>query len=171
MTPINDRITDAQWRQYEEEGWLNLGPLLDPKSLSALQQRIDDIMLGTAPANYDGMLMQLDSESGKYEDAGEQTRGHKGATRNYRKIQDLEHDPLFLEYMQRPIFRDVCERAYGKGAPIACFRAMFMNKPARKGTWLPWHQDRWKDLDRDATRSSRCGRRSIPARRQTAACK
>ncbi len=149
MTPINDRITDAQWRQYEEEGWLNLGPLLDPKSLSALQQRIDDIMLGTAPANYDGMLMQLDSESGKYEDAGEQTRGHKGATRNYRKIQDLEHDPLFLEYMQRPIFRDVCERAYGKDAPIACFRAMFMNKPARKGTWLPWHQDRWKDLDRD----------------------
>jgi ectoine hydroxylase-related dioxygenase (phytanoyl-CoA dioxygenase family) len=26
---------------------------------------------------------------------------------------------------------------------------MFMNKPARKGTFLPWHQDRWRDLDRD----------------------
>jgi ectoine hydroxylase-related dioxygenase (phytanoyl-CoA dioxygenase family) len=26
---------------------------------------------------------------------------------------------------------------------------MFMNKPARKGTWLPWHQDRWTSLDRD----------------------
>ncbi|MCC7519162.1 MAG: phytanoyl-CoA dioxygenase family protein [Verrucomicrobiae bacterium] len=146
---MNDQITDTQWKQYEDEGWLNLGPILNSKDLAALQQRIDDIMLGKAPVNYDGLLMQLDSESGKYEDAGEQSRGHKGATLNYRKIQDLEHDPLFLEYMQRPIFRDVCERVYGKGVPIGCFRAMFMNKPARKGTWLPWHQDRWNFLDRD----------------------
>ena len=33
--------------------------------------------------------------------------------------------------------------------PVASFRAMFMNKPARQGTLLPWHQDRWTDLDRD----------------------
>ena len=26
---------------------------------------------------------------------------------------------------------------------------MFMNKPARKGTYPPWHQDRWTHLDRD----------------------
>jgi len=26
---------------------------------------------------------------------------------------------------------------------------MFMNKPAHQGTWLPWHQDRWRSLDRD----------------------
>ena len=26
---------------------------------------------------------------------------------------------------------------------------MFMNKPAGRGTVLPWHQDRWRDLDRD----------------------
>jgi ectoine hydroxylase-related dioxygenase (phytanoyl-CoA dioxygenase family) len=26
---------------------------------------------------------------------------------------------------------------------------MFMNKPAHRGTWLPWHQDRWTYLDRD----------------------
>jgi hypothetical protein len=146
---MNDRLTDAQWKQYEEEGYLNLGPVLAAGELAALQKRIDDLMMGKAPANYDGMLMQLDSESGKYEDAGEQSRGHKGATLNYRKIQDLENDPLFLAYMQKPIFRDVCGRVYGKEAPVACFRAMFMNKPARKGTWLPWHQDRWNFLDRD----------------------
>ena len=33
--------------------------------------------------------------------------------------------------------------------PVACFRAMFMNKPAHEGTQLTWHQDRWRDLDRD----------------------
>lgn len=26
---------------------------------------------------------------------------------------------------------------------------MFVNKPARHGTFLPWHQDRWTYLDRD----------------------
>jgi ectoine hydroxylase-related dioxygenase (phytanoyl-CoA dioxygenase family) len=26
---------------------------------------------------------------------------------------------------------------------------MFMNKAAGKGTWLPWHQDRWNFLDQD----------------------
>ena len=26
---------------------------------------------------------------------------------------------------------------------------MFMNKPAQRGTLLPWHQDRWSSLDRD----------------------
>ena len=26
---------------------------------------------------------------------------------------------------------------------------MFMNKAAGKGTWLPWHQDRWRVLDTD----------------------
>jgi ectoine hydroxylase-related dioxygenase (phytanoyl-CoA dioxygenase family) len=94
-------------------------------------------------------MMQLDSSDGKYENAGEQSRGHKGATLNYRKIQDLEFDPQFLEFMQRPVFRDICARVYGQETPIAAFRAMFMNKPAHKGTWLPWHQDRWSDLDRD----------------------
>ena len=51
--------------------------------------------------------------------------------------------------MQRDIFRELCGRAYGAATPIAAFRAMFMNKPAHKGTWLPWHQDRWTHLDRD----------------------
>ena len=68
---------------------------------------------------------------------------------NYRKIQDLEWDPVFLEYMQGPLFRDICLRAYGAEARVSCFRAMFMNKPAGQGSVLPWHQDRWNDMDRD----------------------
>ena len=142
-------ITEQEWKHYEEEGYVKLGQLLSDEELRALQQRIDDIMLGKAPVDYDRMMMQLDSDSGKYEDAGQQSAGFKGATKNYRKIEQLEHDPLFLSYMQRPIFRDICARVYGKETSISCFRAMFMNKPAHKGTWLPWHQDRWNFLDRD----------------------
>lgn len=142
-------LTDAQWNQYEEQGYLRLGRVLDNDPLRTLQERIDAIMLGTADVDYDRMLMQLDSESGNYEDAGAQSRGHKGATLNYRKIQDLEYDPVFLSYMQLPVFRDICARTYGADAQVACFRAMFMNKPAGRGTRLPWHQDRWSNLDRD----------------------
>ncbi len=146
MTSI---ITDQQWAQYEREGFLRLGKVLSDSDLAALRQRIDDIMLGRARVNYDRMLMQLDSDSGKYEDAPAQTRGFKHATLNYRKIQELEFDPLFLAYMQRPVFREICAHVYGVETPVAAFRAMFMNKPARKGTWLPWHQDRWGFLDHD----------------------
>ena len=142
-------ITREQWSFYDEQGYLKLGRLLSDDELAALQQRIDQIMLGRAQLDYSKLTMQLDAESGRYEDMPTISRGHKGATLGYRKIQDLELDDLFLAYMRRPIFREICARVLGPQTPIACFRAMFMNKPARKGTFLPWHQDRWRDLDRD----------------------
>lgn len=142
-------ISEQQWQQYESDGFVKLGQVLSGDALKALQTRIDDIMLGRAEINYDRLLMQLDSADGKYENAGEQSNGHKGATLDYRKIQELEYDALFLEYMRQPIFQEICEYVYGAQTPIAAFRAMFMNKPAHKGTLLPWHQDRWSALDRD----------------------
>ena len=149
-TPHADaRITEAQWQQYERDGYLKLGKLLSDDALKQLQDEIDQIMLGDAAVDYDRMLMQLDSEDGAYDKAGAQSSGHKGRTLNYRKIQDLEFDPVFLRFMQWPIFREICAHEYGEDTEISCFRAMFMNKPAGKGTFLPWHQDRWRFLDRD----------------------
>lgn len=142
-------ISPEQWEQYERDGYLRLGKLLSDEELAALQQRIDDIMLGKANLDYSKIMMQLDSDTGKYSDMKEMSIGHKGATLDYRKIQELEFDPFFLAYMQRPVFRDICTHVYGEDVPIHCFRAMFMNKPAHKGTLLPWHQDRWTHLDRD----------------------
>jgi len=66
-----------------------------------------------------------------------------------RKIQGLEFDPDFLAYIRKPLFRHICGRAYGAKTDIACFRAMFLNKPANEGTKIDWHQDRWNYLDRD----------------------
>lgn len=142
-------ISEEQWREYDEQGYLKLGKIQDDEGLAALQRRIDDIMLGKANVNYERMMMQLDSSTGNYGDAGRQTKGFKIATLNYRKIQELEFDPLFLRYMQHPVFKEVCARVYGPDTAITSFRAMFMNKPAGHGTFLPWHQDRWSYLDRD----------------------
>lgn len=146
---IANQITDTQWQSFEREGYLHLGSLLNSEELATLQQRIDDIMMGTAPVPYARIMMQLDSTTGKYKDMGAQTKGHKGATLHYRKIQDLELDPLFLDYMRHPTVKEVCARTYGGDTPVTSYRAMFMNKPAGSGTFLPWHQDRWSHLDRD----------------------
>lgn len=146
---MTDVLIDEQWAQYERDGYLRLGKLLSDEDLKALQDRINAIMLGTADVDYNNLLMQLDSEDGKYENAGRQSKGFKGARLDYRKIQDLEFDPLFREFMERPIFKHICEHVYGENQPIETFRAMFMNKPAQRGTFLPWHQDRWTYLDRD----------------------
>jgi len=115
--------------------------------LHALQRRIDDIMMGTAAVPYDRIMMQLDATTGQRKDLSNQTKGHKGATLAYRKMQGLEFDPLFLSYMQKPLFQDISERAYGREIPISIMRAMFMNKPAQQGTKLPWHQDYFSGMD------------------------
>jgi hypothetical protein len=137
-----------QWKTYGRQGYLHLGKVLTDTQLKAMQDRIDAIMLGEADVDYSRMTMQLDSDTGRYEDSKPMTPGHKGKTLGYRKIQELEFDPIFLSFMQRPLFEHICRRIYGD-VPIACFRAMFMNKPSHKGTFLPWHQDRWRSLDRD----------------------
>ncbi|MBH05778.1 MAG: phytanoyl-CoA dioxygenase [Phycisphaeraceae bacterium] len=137
------------WAEYQAQGYLRLGKIINDEQLATLQQRIDDIMLGDADVDYDVMTMQRDTETGQYGDLERLSKGFKGSTLNYRKIEQLEFDREFLNFMQRPLFREICARVYGVRAAIACRRAMFFNKPSRRGTLLPWHQDRWSDFDRD----------------------
>jgi hypothetical protein len=141
-------VTGSQWAQFDQDGYVILRQVVPQGTIEALCQRIDEIMLGEAGLDYDRMLMQLDSDDGAYDSAGEQSRGHKGSTLNYRKIQQLEKDPAFLAFMQMPLFEAAARHFYGDNA-IAIFRAMFMNKPAGRGTSLPLHQDRWRVLDKD----------------------
>jgi hypothetical protein len=135
--PVTQRFTDQQHRQFMEQGYLRLGHLSGPAGLSALQRRIDDIMLGKIP--YPTMRFQLDGATGEYANLPPDTPGHKGATLAYRRITGLEEDPLFLVYIQHPVIRAITRRYIG--AEVSIFRAMFMNKPAQQGTVLPWHQD------------------------------
>ncbi len=144
-------LSEAEWQQFEKEGYARLGKLVADDELSALQRRIDDIMMGTAAVPYDRMMLQLDTTTGEYKDMSKQTLGHKGATLAYRKMQGLKLDPLFLQYMQQRLFLDICTRAYGPDIPITITRAMFMNKPARQGTKLPWHQDYFSHVDPSPT--------------------
>lgn len=134
--------------RFLNRGYIFLGGI-DRGELVELRNRIDDIMLGRANVDYEQLMMQLDRGDEPGTPPGPQTNGFKGATLAYRKIQNLEINSTILSYMTKPIFREACSLAYGSDAPISCFRAMFMNKPAGLGTELRWHQDRWANLDRD----------------------
>lgn len=141
---INDSLTEEEWDKFQRDGYLHLGKLISNEELEKLKHRIDDIMLGNI--QYDNLIMQLDP-GGSYGQTGnmsQQTPGFKGATLDYRKLGEatggLECDDLFLHYMTLPIFRHINARVYGSHARISMYRAMMMNKPANKGTELPWHQ-------------------------------
>lgn len=56
--------------------------------------------------------------------------------------------------MRKPIFKNICNRIYGKHCGIGVYRAMIFNKPSINnggGSFLPWHQDggNWWSIDRD----------------------
>lgn len=139
-------LDDAQWAQFERDGYLKLGRVISESEIEALRDRIDEIMMGRAEVPYDEMVMQvIDPET---HTVAPSSKGYKGATLNYRKIQNLEFDPVFMAYIQHPVFHEICRRIYDDRG-IACFRAMFMNKPAGSQTTIAWHQDRWTDLDID----------------------
>jgi ectoine hydroxylase-related dioxygenase (phytanoyl-CoA dioxygenase family) len=88
---------------------------------------------------YPGMFFQRDAESGKYEDIKFGSSDFSGPSLDYRKIKDLEYDPVCLRFLQNPIFRQLGEKNIGPN--VASMRAMMMNKPAGGSSSLPYHQD------------------------------
>jgi len=124
---------DAHHQEFLQQGYLRLGKVLYADGLRALQQRIDDIMLGRV--KYQNMRLQLCEENGKLR----RTMGNEVASLAYRRIDDLEQDPLFLAYIQNSLFRQIAQRYIG--GQVSVFRSMFMNKPPEISQALRWHQD------------------------------
>jgi hypothetical protein len=119
-----------------EHGFARLGRVLSEKGIRALRERADDLMLGRVV--YPGLFFQHDAPSGRYEDLtlGE---GWVGPSLAYRKLEKLEKDPLFREWIGNALFERVA-RALHPG-PITLYRAVLFNKAPNGGTALPWHQD------------------------------
>ena len=121
---------------FAEHGYARLGRVATDEALAALRDRSEDLMLGRV--TYPGMFFQRDTETGRYEDL-EFGKGYQGPTLNYRKIEKLEKDPLFLAWIENPLFERVA-RSLIEG-DITIYRAVLFNKAATGGTELPWHQD------------------------------
>ncbi len=137
---------DAALAHFAEHGYARLGVLLGEGGIAVLRQRAEDLMMARVPDP--GLFFQLDTQTGAYHDL---TFGHgyQGPSHNYRKIEKLEKDDLFLAWLRNPIFQDIAQRLLGES--VLLYRAVLMNKSSLGGTVLPWHQDGglfW-GLDRD----------------------
>lgn len=117
-------------------GYARLGRVVTDETIVALGARLDDIMQARAPR--DGLFFQHDAESGRYEDLA-YGEGWQGPSDDYRKIEKLERDPLFVAFMRNPLYARIARTLIG--GPVALYRAVVFNKSARGGTLLPWHQD------------------------------
>jgi hypothetical protein len=132
---------------YREHGWARLGRVATCEALAALRARADDVMLGRV--TYPGLFFQIDAPTGRYGDLT-YGKGYEGPSLDYRKVEKLEQDPLFLAWLGNSLFERVA-RAVIPGEAIALYRAVLFAKGARGGSELPWHQDAgvfW-GLDRD----------------------
>jgi hypothetical protein len=145
----DDRTLDEAIAHYREHGWARLGKLAADRAVELLRDRADAIMLGEV--SYPGLFFQHDSETGRYDDL-EYGKGFIGPSLKYRKIEKLELDPLYWEWMTNDVFRRIAARVY-PNVDVTLYRAFLMNKHAGGGTDLPWHQDggEFWGLDRDPT--------------------
>jgi len=141
-----DLDLDGPLARFAAEGYAPLGPVLAGDAMAALRARADDIMLGRVV--YPGLFFQQDTTTGRYDDL-EFGKGWTGPSLNYRKIEKLERDPLFLAWIQNPLFGRIARALLGEAVSI--YRAVLFSKAALGGTVLPWHQDggRFWGLDRD----------------------
>eukprot|EP01051_Picozoa_sp_SAG22_P003894 SAG22_NODE_198_length_15480_cov_24.005526_2_plen_122_part_00 len=94
-------LTEEEVAQFQEQGYLRLGQVVPPEAIEGLAQRIDDIMMGDPKHSHLNMMMSVcPSETGSWtHPATQQTIGFKYPTLGYRKIQDLEQDDVFRNYV------------------------------------------------------------------------
>jgi phytanoyl-CoA hydroxylase len=121
---------------FEQHGYARLGRVLSDEGLALLRARAEDLMLGRV--TYPGMFFQLDSETGRYEDAPIGL-GWQGPSLAYRKLEKLEMDERFATWLRNPLFERVV-RARIEG-DVVLYRAILFNKGEPGGSDIPWHQD------------------------------
>jgi phytanoyl-CoA hydroxylase len=131
---------------YEEHGFARLGRVLSDEGLRLLRERAEQLMLGEVA--YPGMFFQLDAVTGRYEDAP-LGLGWQGPSKRYRKLEKLELDDRFREWLRNPLFERIA-RARIEGG-VVLYRSIIFNKGEGGGSDIPWHQDGGKlwGLSRD----------------------
>ena len=112
----NTELTEAEWQELEEIGYVRLGVILPEREINRLCDRIDEIMLGKI--RYEGMRMQLCPSASEAEGMTGFSARHKDSSLKYRKIQELEMDPLFLKYIQHPLFRHITRKKIGENVGV-----------------------------------------------------
>jgi hypothetical protein len=95
---------------FREHGWARVGRIASEATLALLRERAHDITTGRVV--HQGLFFQADSPTGRYQDLvfGNGWEGPKAA---YRKLEKLELDPLFREWLSNPAFERIALAVLG----------------------------------------------------------
>ena len=96
---------------FKSQGYARLGRVVGEKTLSALGQRVDDLM--SARVRHEGLFFQRDSPTGRYQDL-EFGKGFEGPSNDYRKIEKLEIDPLFRAFIGNALHERIARAQIGR---------------------------------------------------------
>jgi ectoine hydroxylase-related dioxygenase (phytanoyl-CoA dioxygenase family) len=128
--------TESPLSAFEKNGYARLGPVLSPEAAESLRDRANALMLGEL--RYPGLFYQHDSPTGRYQDLAHD-EGWVGPSLAYRKLEKLERDSLFCEWIENPLFARIARDLLGEECSL--YRAVLWNKAPHAGMDLPWHQD------------------------------
>ena len=125
---------------FEIKGYANLGKIITEQFRKKLIKRTKDLMMGNI--KYKNMFFKLDDPDGNYfnikhEDIKNEV--FSGPSERYKKIKDLEYDPLFLKLIKSKSLRQIATKLVGNN--VASMRSMILNKSYIKSSILPFHQD------------------------------
>lgn len=123
--------------KFQENGYFIIENGFSPDEINSMRERIEDLAAGKFKMQ--GRRFQVDTDSGKYEDVSSGEMTYRGPDVAYRKISDLEYDEVFLRELQSDWLKEICLNFVGDIVTI--LRVTMMDKPAKGGTHLPWHQD------------------------------
>lgn len=132
---------------YETHGYARLGRVLSDEGLALLRDRAEALMLGKV--TWPGLFFQPDATTGRYEDAP-LGLGWQGPSLQYRKLEKLELDDRFREWLMNPLFARIALARLQED--VVLYRAIIFNKAeGLGGSNVPWHQDAGKlwGLSRD----------------------
>jgi phytanoyl-CoA hydroxylase len=120
-------LNEDQFAAFERDGYLPLGTVVGADQLGTLRIRMAEIIAGTV--GYAGMMREA------------YVGATAGAQANrFRKIGPLWLDPLFLDYIRTPLYRQITQRYYGPGAKLQRFM-LFNNFPREENAGISYHQD------------------------------
>lgn len=134
-------------KQFYDQGYSRLGSIVTKSGLKHISDTVNNIMLGKEKVDFTKLTMQLDNTV-KPTILKPLKKGFKKSTLNYFKIQGLEIHPLFKTLIGFKLFKDIAEQVYG-GIDTKIFRMMMVNKPENVQVELPWHQNKFIQLDKN----------------------
>lgn len=124
-------------QDLRDQGFVKIPNCYALADIECMRNRVVQIVQGSFPLV--GRRFYPETHTGDYRDVSHADHSWQGPEVNYRKVADLEYDPVFLSALQCTELAEIC--TFLLGPQVSVMRVTMMDKAPFGGTFLPWHQD------------------------------